>query len=175
MSAALCYAPITPPRDVPAPPSVDDAAKAGQTTRARFAQHTQDSACRPCHRVIDGIGFGFEGYDGIGAYRTTENGQPVDATGTLVGTGDPDVDGPYEGVPGFSQRLLNGRVLSNCFTRQLFRFAMGTGEAAEDAATVEGLAAGFDVDARITDLVLALVMDPSFTTRTTLAMAEAAP
>ena len=34
---------------------------------------------------MDPLGFGMENFDSSGAYRTTDNGQPIDASGTLDG------------------------------------------------------------------------------------------
>jgi len=167
MSALLCYRPLPRPATVPPPPSVDDANKAGQTTRQRFSQHSSDPACSGCHQIIDGIGFGFEAFDGTGAYRARENGQPIDASGTLMGTGDPKVDGPFDGVSGLVDHLLRGDRLSTCFARQMFRFAMGGVETDADEAFVEALGSGFTVDTRMTDLILALVTTPEFSGRTT--------
>ena len=38
---------------------------------------------RGCHQLFDPVGFVFENYDGFGRYRATDNGNPVDATGSL--------------------------------------------------------------------------------------------
>src|SRR5262249_44817466 len=114
MSSILCYRPLDRPATVPPPPSVSDANKAGQTTRQRFSQHASDGNCSPCHRVIDGIGFGFEAFDGTGAHRTAENGNPIDASGMLLGSGDPDIDGPFDGVSGLVDHVLRGDRLSSC-------------------------------------------------------------
>lgn len=165
MSAILCYRPLPRPATVPPPPSVDDANKAGQTTRQRFSQHASDGACSSCHQIIDGIGFGFESFDGMGVYRTTENGQPIDASGVLIGSGDPNVDGPFDGVSGLAGRVLKGDRLSNCFARQMFRFATGAIETSADEPFVASLGAGLTVDSRMTDLVLSLVSSPGFTHR----------
>ena len=46
----------------------------GLTTRERFAEHAMNP-CATCHRLTDPIGFAFENYDAIGAWRTTEQGK----------------------------------------------------------------------------------------------------
>ena len=69
-------------QDLPPPPPTLDTTPPGLdrtlTTRARFAKHTESSACRGCHQFIDGVGFGLEGFDGVGQRRSVENGQPID-------------------------------------------------------------------------------------------------
>src|SRR6185295_5842377 len=71
----LCQSLPDPPANIDTTPPPLDRTK---TTRDRFAEHTSNSACKQCHQYIDGVGFGFEGYDGAGAYRTTENGASID-------------------------------------------------------------------------------------------------
>jgi hypothetical protein len=165
MSAVLCYRPLPRPATVPPPPSVADANKAGETTRQRFSRHSHDDGCTTCHKIIDGLGFGFEAFDGMGVYRTTENGHPIDASGMLLGTGDSNSDGPFDGVPGLVDRILASDRVADCFARQMFRFAMGQVEGAADGPLVDALGARFSVDSRMTDLLLALVASPAFTDR----------
>ena len=62
--------------DIIVVPPVPDPRK---TTRERFHVHSQDSLCQLCHSMIDPFGFSFEHYDGMGAFRSTENGRPVDS------------------------------------------------------------------------------------------------
>src|SRR6185436_7298218 len=83
--------PPPPPEANAMPPQLDPK----MTTKERFAAHRADPACATCHNLIDSLGFGFENYDAMGVWRTSENGKPVDAAGELVGT---DVDGPFTGA-----------------------------------------------------------------------------
>jgi hypothetical protein len=55
----------------------------GVTTRKLYADFTKDSACQACHAQINGVGFAFENYDAAGAYRDKEEGQVVDASGSV--------------------------------------------------------------------------------------------
>lgn len=78
----------------PPPPSVDMTPPAfdpKQSRREQFASHSKSPACRGCHHLMDPLGFGFEHYDGIGAYRSTDGGKEVDASGSI--TGSQDLDG----------------------------------------------------------------------------------
>ena len=88
----LCRTLPPPPPNVPNPKP----ASAGGTTRQRFAEHSQQACAKGCHGVMDPIGFAFENYDGIGKYRTMDNGQAVDSTSVLVKftyAGDANLDG----------------------------------------------------------------------------------
>ena len=54
-----------------------------KTARDRLTVHRENPTCAGCHALTDPIGLGMENYDGIGQYRTHENGAPIDASGTF--------------------------------------------------------------------------------------------
>jgi len=58
----------------------------GSTTRQRFATHESDPSCSACHKLMDGLGLGFEQYDPLGRVRTQDQGLPVDSSGTVIAT-----------------------------------------------------------------------------------------
>ena len=167
MSNLLCLTVPPRPATVPSAPSANDANSAGETTRQRFTQHLSDDNCRECHKLIDGFGFGFESFDGIGVYRTTENDNPVDSSGTIDGTGD--VDGAFDGVPDLEDHLLRSARFTDCVVRQTYRFAMGQieSEGADDLTALAALGQGFTPDSRLTDPLLSLIGAPAFTSRAT--------
>ena len=111
LNALLCVPPLSPPPNVPSPPPVAETISAHQTTRQRFGMHLSESFCSSCHDTIDGVGFGFEEFDGVGVYRTTENGSPVDTSGNLRGS---DVDGPFVGASQLAQKLVNSKEVLGC-------------------------------------------------------------
>jgi hypothetical protein len=161
LQSILCAPPAPPPQGVPAAPAATDPSVQTLTTRQRFAAHVSSPACASCHTRIDGIGFGFEEFDGIGVYRTTEHGRPVDSSGTLIGTGD--ADGDFVGVAGLTAKLVDSSSPVDCYTRQAYRYAMGQVEPPRD--DLQSLRAGFSIDGRLTDVLLALVRSPVFVTR----------
>ena len=81
----LCTPPPPPPGDVPALEDTNNGQEP-RTNRERYANHTNNPACFSCHESIDGIGFTFENYDGLGQWRDNDNGYPVDATGKILPT-----------------------------------------------------------------------------------------
>ena len=107
------------------------------TTRERFAQHAQDPACAGCHRLMDPVGFGFERYDAIGAFRAVENGKTVDARGEVLDS--KDIDGPFDGALELGEKLGGSAEARACVARQWFRFAMGRVETEQDACTLAAL------------------------------------
>lgn len=121
-----------------------------QTTRDRLKIHREDPTCSACHRLMDGLGLGFEGFDDYGRLRDTEAGRPVDRTGELFGVGAED--GNYNGLEGLVSKLLASETFSKCMTHQAFGFFMGRDPAPGDACTVQGaqaryLASGGDLAA----------------------------
>ena len=49
----------------------------------QMAMHRANPACANCHARMDPLGFGFENFDGIGAWRATEANNPIDPSGTF--------------------------------------------------------------------------------------------
>jgi len=151
--------------EVPPPPPVAEnipEAKPTQTTRQRFDEHRTDPSCASCHTMMDMLGYGFESYDGIGRYRTTENGITVDDSGAFIGT---DVDGPFEGAPELARQLVKSKQMHACVTTQWFRYAFGRLDTKLDSCTLEAIAKRFtQADLRIPELLLAIVESDAFRT-----------
>ena len=138
----LCQGLPAPPADVPAPP----APRPGATTRERFATHTSVAACAGCHTLIDPIGFGLENYDGIGKYRTMEEGRAVDSSGELTGAGS--ASGKFTGAVELAGRLAASDEVRACVTSVWLRYALG--RAADECTLdrVKGEFAAKDHDVR---------------------------
>jgi hypothetical protein len=133
------------------------------TTRQFFTLVEQQSACGGCHKSLDGLGFGLEQYDGIGLWRTTEHGQPIDSSGTVLGT---DVDGPYTGGVALADKITQSDAALQCVARQLFRYANARPDTTADAHSLSLLvgrwkAAGYNVR----ELLVALTQTDAFLLR----------
>ncbi|MDI1480939.1 DUF1592 domain-containing protein [Polyangium sp. y55x31] len=131
------------------------------TTRERFAEHSENPACAGCHIKMDPVGFGFEHYDGIGLYRDTDQGLPIDDSGELVDTRG--IDGPFEGVVELGQRLAQSEEARQCVATQWFRFAYGRVEGEDDRCSMSEIqqafaASGFNVK----ELLVALTQTDAF-------------
>jgi hypothetical protein len=97
-------------------PPVPDPAK---TTRERFSIHATDGVCAECHSQIDPLGFSFEQFDAMGAFRATENTIPIDsATKVQLGL---DFDGSYANSNELAQALSTSATVRDCFGKQMFR------------------------------------------------------
>jgi hypothetical protein len=153
----LCTELPPPPNDVPAvtPPMP------GLTTRARFEQHDENPCAAGCHSILDGLGFAFEHYDGIGAYRSTEEGAPVNAATSYAF----DEVNPVA----FADALELGRVLAAeplaqaCFAKQWLRYALRRHEAGGDTSSLQAVTTTFRSQAgSIPELWVALATSRTF-------------
>jgi hypothetical protein len=162
LQSILCLPPPPPPANVPPAIRAGDPKVQNMTTRQRFGKHVSSAFCASCHTAIDGIGFGFEEFDGIGVYRTTENGLPIDRSGTILGTGE--IDGRYDGVSDLAQKVAGSRHLVSCFVKQAYRYAMGQVEPRGDGE-LQALSESFSSDTRLTDVFLSIVSSPMFVGR----------
>ncbi len=159
-------------QDLPDPPPTLDTTPPGLdptlTTRDRFAAHTDNPACSGCHKLIDGIGFGFEGFDGVGARRTTENGLAVDMSGEVVGLESlsSTASTPFNDVNGLASLLAESPAAQSCLPLQYFRYARGIEDDEYDACAIHNLQLAFaDADLSIQELLVAIVAQPTFTVR----------
>jgi hypothetical protein len=149
--------PNPPPNVNNATPNLDPSA----TTRERFAQHTTNPQCAGCHTLIDPIGFGFEHYDAIGQYRTSENGARIDASGELT-LADGSTAAFDDGV-GLSKALAASPDVRKCIARQWFRYGLGRVETDADACSLARIDDAFAASGyNLRELVLALVTSDAF-------------
>lgn len=158
LNKLLCDAPPPPPQDASLllPPQTN-----GHTTRDRFAAHSQGS-CKGCHARIDGIGFTFEHYDGVGSYRALDNGQKVNASGAIVDQRDAALNGAVEGITELAHKLAASGQVSDCVAAQWYRYAVARPlDAADDCALaavqVDFAKAGGNFDALLGSLASHLV------------------
>ncbi|MBL8923800.1 MAG: DUF1592 domain-containing protein [Myxococcaceae bacterium] len=134
----------------------------GSTARERFAAHSSDPSCSGCHQLMDPLGFGFENFDGVGRWRSSEENRVIDARGMLSGT---DVHGPFDGPVELAQKLSRSTQARGCYVKQWFRFAYGRGEVAADACSLERLNADFAQRRDVKALLLSLTQSDAFRQR----------
>jgi hypothetical protein len=127
LSQMVCTPPNPPPPNVPAlaPPALGS----GLTVREALNEHASNPSCSSCHNSIDPIGFTFENFDATGAYRTTDNGTMIDASGSLDG-----INGaPVTGAQGIAQAIAADPRFVQCIMKQALTFGIGRTFDATDA------------------------------------------
>ena len=132
-----------PPPDPPpgVPPLDEDKVGLNGTLREQLEQHRSDPTCAVCHAKIDPLGFGFENYDAIGAWRTHYGKFPIDASGTLPG--GKTFSGPSE-----LRAILTAkkRDFARCLTEKMLTYALGRGLEGYDKPTVEAIVRRLEAD-----------------------------
>jgi hypothetical protein len=149
-------------REVPDPPPgatltpLPEAHPPIVTTRDEVSVLTGQSHCPSCHVQINAPGFAFEGFDAIGQRRETDNGVPVDTSGSLV-LDDRVVR--FAGAAELVESLARSAEAHRCYTRRWLEFALGRPLAESDVPTLDALAA----ESRpLADLLLGIVRSPEF-------------
>jgi hypothetical protein len=181
---------------VPPPPAPD--ASNPETTRALFDVHGTTPMCNTCHSMIDAFGFTFEGYDGMGEYRTIaadSKGQvhlgaekvastrsqaiggyeylSIDTSATVNGT-QTDLDGSYTDSNALATALAGSPTVAACAPTQLFRGSTGRSDAT-GALTPSEMAfqtiwsqLPADKQGNITEILIAYIRSPLFSQRSTM-------
>ncbi len=120
----------------PFPPPPVFALPAGpQTTRQIWTSAFPGSCATGCHALINTPGFAFENYDGLGVFRTTDSGLPVDSTGTMVTPGQASIT--FTNAIDLSRQLAASPEVRWCLDRQWFRYMLGRPESAAEQGSLE--------------------------------------
>jgi hypothetical protein len=157
----LCLGIAAPPDGVPPLPPITDG-----TNRQVVENHTQSSpVCQACHAtLINPFGFPFENYDASGAYRTADNGAPVDASTT------PRIDGEPLAVQNsleLAEALGESRQAHECFSSHLVEYAFGREKTPRDQTLIAALADASLGGAPILELLVRIAESPAFMARST--------
>jgi hypothetical protein len=130
----LCQSIPPPPMNVP--PLPDDMPGMPQTMRQKLAVHRAVEPCKTCHTLMDPLGLAFENFDGIGAFRTMDAGQVIDASGDLDGK-------PFKNPRELASLLHDDPRAMECLARNLYRYATGHVETNGEEPAVLQVAQGF--------------------------------
>jgi hypothetical protein len=115
------------------------------------------------------LGMPLEQFDDFGRHRERERlaakgeSRPVDATGTLTGTGDPALDGEVQNPQQLMRRLAASPRVRQSFVRHAFRYWMGRNETLRDSQTlIDADKAYVESGGSFRALVLSLLTSDSF-------------
>jgi Protein of unknown function (DUF1592)/Protein of unknown function (DUF1588)/Protein of unknown function (DUF1595)/Protein of unknown function (DUF1585) len=150
------------PSDIVIPPLPEP--RPGATTRERLESLDKQACAVACHSLIDPLGFALENYDAIGAYRTTDQGKPVDASGSLsIPSGTLTFKDAIDLMP----QLARTQEARNCMATQWLRYLLRRRELVTEEATLRALARDFgDRGLDMRHLLFGLVRSRPFTHRT---------
>jgi mono/diheme cytochrome c family protein len=123
-----------PPPDVP-PLKVDDSHPLTGTTRQIFEQHRTNPVCAGCHARMEPYGFALENYAGNGAWRSQENGIPLDVSGEINGH-------KFSDPAGFKAVLETRKDdFRHAVVRKVLSYALGRGIQGTDRPAIEQIVA----------------------------------
>ena len=128
-----------PPPDVP-PLKVDDNHPLTGTTRQIFEQHRTNPVCAGCHARMEPYGFALENYAGNGAWRSEENGIPIDVSG--------EINGQKFTTPAEFRQVLETRKddFRHAVVRKVMSYALGRGIQGTDRPAIEAIVAAVKAD-----------------------------
>jgi hypothetical protein len=151
----LCGTLPDPPGNVPPPQPPTP----GLTTRQRFEMHDMNACTGACHAAMDPIGYGFEHYDGIGAFRTTDQNLPVDSSGSITLDGKMHT---FADAPALARLLADSPQAQACFAKQMTRYALNRWDSAADAWSIKEAATAFQASTNMRDMISAVATSRTF-------------
>jgi len=131
----LCQPVPNPPGNVNFTAVQDTANHAMPTARIRLTAHMTDENCSGCHKLTDPVGLSLERFDGIGAYRTSENGALIDPSGQLDAQ-------KFNGALGLGKTVAESPDATLCAASRVLEFARGV-PSDDDGSLVEALDTAF--------------------------------
>jgi hypothetical protein len=172
MGSVLGMSPPNPPPDVPPlPPRPADPNAKEPTMRKKMEDHRVRSDCTQCHRLMDPIGFALENFDGIGLWRSHDEGQPVDPKATVFD------NSPVTGPTSLREWLVKSysHLFVEVAAEKLLVYGLGRGLEHQDMPLVRGIARDAAANGdRFSALVLGVVKSRPFQMNTKTGPAPAA-
>lgn len=156
----LCLNVPPPPAGFVPPDHVDP----GLSTREFLKRHDANACASACHAIFTPAGFAFENYDGVGAYRTVDGAETIDASASVYfpdGTTRPVVNALE-----LSQLLAADAGTGDCFADHWFRRALRRRDIPNDEGHRREVKQAFrGATGNIRELMVALVTSTAFTHR----------
>ncbi|MDE0758911.1 MAG: DUF1592 domain-containing protein [Pseudomonadales bacterium] len=158
--ALLCQTIPEAPADVDFTLFADDQQTEYKTARKRLTLHATEGSCVKCHQLTDPIGLGLEVFDGIGKFRNTENGAPIDTSGDFDGR---SFANPVE----LGQAFARSPLVGACLVENLYHYAVGREEVNTERRLLRYLEVQFEQSGyRLTELLREIASSEGFRTAT---------
>jgi hypothetical protein len=164
-----------------------------QTNRDRMSEHTTNPTCGTCHKLMDGVGFGLEKFDSIGARRDQlvlefrgakaesedepEEGHgkrhiaprkvmlPLNTSAFVAGVPNSDFTSPKQ----LGAVLAKSTLCQECMVKQYFRFQAGRMDTSSDRPLIRMVSDNFrNSDFRFKELIVSLMVLREFPDAETL-------
>ena len=135
----------------------------GTTTRKLYEDFTAAAACSACHKQINGVGFAFENYDAVGGWRDKEEGQTVDASGSLqLASGAHS----YKNAVEFAKAISKAPEVRDCVARNWMRALLRREEKPDEGGSLKAINEAFAASNHdVRALLVAMTKTRAFTHR----------
>jgi cytochrome c553 len=150
----------------PPPPPAPDAGELNEAAvkgslRKQMEAHRKNPACANCHARMDPLGFGFENFDAVGAWRDKDGKFDVDSSGVL-----PD-GSTFKGPAELRKVLLKKKdQFVRCLADKMLTYALGRGTERSDRCFIDKIASQTAKnDYKFMSLVLEVVRSDPFQKR----------
>lgn len=161
----LCRELPDPPGDVMALPTPAEVNPEQTSERdLLLITHSTQPDCVACHQFIDPAGFGFENFDAVGRFRTTEKQDvTIDASGTLSGLGDHVLS--YNNSAEYSRALTSSPQMQACVAHRFLEHYLSQELSENHCELKKYEAALHSSNGNVQDLLKSLVLLESFRKR----------
>ena len=124
-------------------------------------QHRANPACAACHAKMDPLGFAFENFDGVGAFRKKDGDFVIDPSGTL-----PDGQS-FKGPAELRSILIEKKgQFTKCLAEKMMTYALGRGVQFYDRRAVNKICDALEKDDyRFSRLVIEIAKSDPFRLR----------
>jgi len=151
--------PPPPPPDVP---DLDERKALTGSLRQVMEQHRANAICASCHARMDPLGFAFENYDAIGAWRAKDGQFDIDPSGELP-------DGQKFQGPAELKKILKDKkeLFARSLAEKMLTYALGRGLEYYDKCAVDKIVTALEKnDYRFSTLIAETVNSDPFQMRT---------
>ncbi len=153
----------TPPPPAPADvPALEEEKILTGSVRQVMEQHRENAMCASCHAKMDPLGFAFENFNAIGAWRDKDGDFAVDPSGVLPS--GQSFTGPDE-----LKRIMREQkeLFVRCVVEKMLTYAIGRGLEYYDRCTVDNILVALEAnDYKFSTLLTEIVNSDPFQKRT---------
>jgi hypothetical protein len=127
-----------------------------KTLRERLTAHRANPVCAGCHKITDPIGLTLENFDGIGAFRSTENGEPIDGSGEVNGRA-------VKTAATLGQVLHDDPQITSCLVQTVYGYAAGRVPERSESASLKAMEKSFQKSGyNVPELLRGMVLSDDF-------------
>jgi hypothetical protein len=157
LTQLACSPPKPPPDNIDTTLPAPDPTK---SARQQLIELTGQGVCNACHQTLNPMGFALDHFDGLGRYRATDRGMPIDTSADVLVPAD--VRASYTNHEDFVRALANSSTVRSCLASKWFIYAHGRLPGAEDACSLQGALTAFEGSGNVRELLLGIAETPAF-------------